>query len=64
MITKDQMQVLSASELHLLLGGRGCMESLQEIAGNHQNSGNRSIDDAFWDAWADEFERCAQGGMK
>lgn len=64
MITKDQMQVLSTTELQYLVGGRGCMESFQEIAGNHQNSGNRSIDDTFGDAWADEFERCAQGGMK
>lgn len=56
------MKQIESIELVALNGGTAandCMSQLQYEANTHQNSGNKEQDDAFWDNWADRFEKCA-----
>ncbi len=55
------MKQIKSIELVALNGGAAasdCMSQLQYEANTHQNSGNKEQDDAFWDNWANRFEKC------
>ena len=56
------MKEIKSIELVNLNGGAAaydCMTLLQFEANTHQNSGNKELEDAYWDDWADRFEACA-----
>lgn len=50
------MKKISSIELIALNGGsaseRDCMWYLQYEAGTHVSSGNKEMEDAYWDDWA------------
>lgn len=55
------MKQIKSIELIALNGGTAasdCMSQLQYEANTHQNSGNQKLENAFWDDWADRFEKC------
>lgn len=56
------MKQIKSIELVTLNGGAtayDCMTLLQYEASTHQSSGNKEIEDAYWEDWADRFEQCA-----
>ena len=53
------MKKISTIELISLNGGSAsydCMWYLQYEAGTHVSSGNKEMEEAYWDNWADRFE--------
>lgn len=56
------MKKISTIELTTLNGGAAaydCMWYLQYEANTHVSSGDKDMEDAYWDNWADRFEECA-----
>lgn len=58
------MKKISDEELLSLLGGTsgetvGKCQFLLQMAGEHQAYTDEEAEDAWWDAWTEAYERCA-----
>ncbi len=59
------MKKISTIELIALNGGSGperdCMWFLQYELGTHTSSGNKNMEDKYWEGWNKRFEDCVNG---
>lgn len=55
------MKKISEQDLIKLLGGTstGKCDYLQNMAAEHEELEDEAAENAWWDAWAEAFERCA-----
>lgn len=56
------MKKITTIELITLNGGSGtqdCIWLLEYEAGTHVSSGNKKMEEAYWDNWAVRYEKCA-----